>query len=171
MQRMLEQEELWLPGVAREEVREALGQLYRTGDPACLAPYLRGVGGEDLCDVTLVSEECQSDPRLPVIGDALEVPSVTVIHDGIKEVPRDPEIDFPQVIGSRPSLLVVGEDNKSTTLEYYKETKIQAKQTIGLRNVEPVLMIFQTSVTCVNMFQTNQIRTLLEFTKMPCILV
>ena len=34
-----------------------VGKLYMTGDPAWLAPYLRGAGGGDLCDVTLVSED------------------------------------------------------------------------------------------------------------------
>ena len=53
IERMVEQEELWLPGVASEEVREALGQLYRTGDPVYLVPYLRDGGGGDLSDVTL----------------------------------------------------------------------------------------------------------------------
>ena len=44
IKRMVEQESMWRPGVEREEVRAALEQLYRTGDPSCLQPFLmRGV--------------------------------------------------------------------------------------------------------------------------------
>ena len=62
MERMVEQESLWLPGAAREKVREALEELYRTGDPASLAPFLRQDAGAqhtqncvpDMPDVTFV---------------------------------------------------------------------------------------------------------------------
>ena len=40
MRRMVDQESMWRPGVEREEVRAALEQLYRTGDPSCLKPFL-----------------------------------------------------------------------------------------------------------------------------------
>ena len=61
MERMVEQEDLWLPNVVREEVREALAKLYRSGDPSSLAPCLRDGGGAqqselcvpDVLDITM----------------------------------------------------------------------------------------------------------------------
>ena len=103
MERMLTQEKLWLPGFAREEVREALGHLYRTGDPVWLAPYLRGSGGGDFCNVTMASEEKQSDTRLHETGGAFVVSYVTDFHNSIKEVLAGPKKDCHEEIKSHHS--------------------------------------------------------------------
>ena len=55
--------------------------------------------------MTLVPEEHQSEPRLPDIGGAIEVPHITDVHDVIKKVPRYPETDCLEVIRSRHSCL------------------------------------------------------------------
>ena len=107
------------------------GQLYMTGDPAWLAPYLRGGGGGDLCHVTLVSEENKSDPKLPDIAESLDVPNVTDVLNSINEVLGSPEKDCPEITGSHPYCLEVGEDKILTTLEVDKE------QTSVLRMIEP----------------------------------
>ena len=130
MERMLEQEELWLPGVVREEVREALGQLYRTGDPVWLAPYLRGVGDVDLCNVTLVSEENKLNPNLTDVSDALDLDlhNFRYVQNAINE---GPEKDFPEVTKIHPNCLEEAEDKILTTF------KVDKEQTSLLRVVQP----------------------------------
>ena len=103
MDRMVEQESLWLPGAAKGEVREALEELYRTGDPASLAPFLRqGTGTQqtqnyvlDVPDVTNVPPNNDDHEVADMFGSDKDGLKNTVSNPGpFISLEIDQETDF-----------------------------------------------------------------------------
>ena len=117
MERMIEHESMWRPGVKREEVRAALEKLYMTEDPSCLEPFLRR--GVDKYPDGVFKQEISSETSISVPVEVSDIPDAKVdtrfdtqfkltdskIVEPSKSSPDDPSVqcDLCEYKPSKPS--------------------------------------------------------------------